>query len=63
MKELDLTFVKMVQEKKELERRNARAKKYSESIRSKWSIIVDGIVMFVSGLSVFVVLYLLAFIG
>lgn len=61
-KELDLTFVKMVQEKKEIERRNARARKYSRSISESkfkrfWRKHGDVIIMSLDALSIFVILY------
>ena len=58
MKELDLTFVEMVN-------RNHRAKKYSESIklRKDWGITADEMGMFAGGLGVFVLLYILTLIG
>ena len=60
MKQLDLTFVEMVN-------KNNRAKKYSESVKlrrfwSEWGITGEELGMFAGGLSIFAMLYVLMFI-
>lgn len=60
MKQLDLTFVEMVN-------RNNRAKKYSKSVKlrrfwNEWGITWEELGMFAGGLSIFALLYALMFI-
>ena len=69
-KSLDLTFARLVQEKRELAERNARAIAYSREVAqrkqrkaNKINEIKEIIGMFFGGLSVFVLIFAMYFVG